>query len=227
MQSRLPTTLASIASTIGDWANAALAETTKLIKKDETETDVNFKTFGITSSRDDYSFGIGHFSYVTSRCSNWIGIGWIKIKFDESFVSLISETENIKVILTPTSRLNGPLYVSQKTRFGFEVKEINAFDEGGTFDWMVIARKKGAEEVAPLTPSQPPSETPLEPINPVTPIEPVAPLAEAVASPVEEIIPPTTEESILPLVEEPVVTPPAEEPVAVVEEPVTPPAETP
>ncbi|MEK7564941.1 MAG: hypothetical protein AAB501_01745 [Patescibacteria group bacterium] len=221
-------TLASIASTIGDWANAALAETTKLIKKDETETDVNFKTFGITSSRDEV-IASGSATLVTLPVDAQTGLAsaGIKIKFDESFVSLISETENIKVILTPTSRLNGPLYVSQKTRFGFEVKEINAFDEGGTFDWMVIARKKGAEEVAPLTPSQPPSETPLEPINPVTPIEPVAPPAEAVAPPVEEIVPPATEEFILPLVEEPVVTPPAEEPVAVVEEPVTPPAETP
>ncbi|MDP3800157.1 MAG: tail fiber domain-containing protein [bacterium] len=217
------TTLANIVSEMGDWANSALAETTKLFVASEDETNVNYKTFGVTSSRDEVIVsGSATLVMLPADAQTGVAPAGIKIKFDESFTSIISETENIKVILTPTSRLAGPLYVSEKTKFGFEVREINAYDEGGTFDWMVVARKKGAEEmgnngtngggVVPTAPEEPapaPTEevTPVETVTPpteeVTPpaSEEVVPPAEEVVSPTEEVVPPATEE-----------TPPAEEP---------------
>ena len=93
--------------------------------------------------------------------------------------------------------------MAEKTRFGFEVREINAQDAGGAFDWMVIARKKGAEEIS----------------SPVVPIEPITPIVEPITPPAETVVPPTE-----PTPTEPVVAP--VEPAPVVE-PVTPPAETP
>ncbi|MEK7117413.1 MAG: hypothetical protein AAB861_01420, partial [Patescibacteria group bacterium] len=173
-----------------------------------------------------------------------VGAG-ARIKFDESFISAISETEPIKVIVTPTTRLNGSLYVSRKSRFGFEIREINSQDEGGMFDWIVIARKRGGEDTATIGPIGPIG--PIE--NPATtpPTEPVVPPAETVAPPAEVIPPateptpppaevtpppaetvtPTTEPTIPPPAESPPPPPAEETPPPPVEEPVIPPAEAP
>ncbi|MDP3764772.1 MAG: tail fiber domain-containing protein [bacterium] len=226
-------TLASIASAMGEWANAVLAETTKLIKNSETDSEVNFKTFGVTSSRDEViASGSATLIMLPADAQTGVAPAGIKIKFDESFTSIISDTQVIKVIVTPTSRLNGPLYVSQKTRFGFEVREINAFDEGGTFDWMVVARRVGSEEINSNIPysakasqgeqipnnNQTPSETPSAPVEPsAITTEPASNAAQPIA-PVESVTPPTEE---IPLV-------PAEEIAPTEEAPVEPvPSETP
>ncbi|MEK7077840.1 MAG: hypothetical protein AAB928_01970, partial [Patescibacteria group bacterium] len=141
-----------------------------------------------------------------------------RIKFDESFTSIISETEPIKVIVTPTTRLNGSLYVHEKTRFGFEVREINAYDEGGMFDWMVVARKKGGEEVQ--SNSSVPSE-PSAPVEPVTtPAEPIAPVEPAPTEPAPTETATTTE----PAPSE-VVTPPADTTATTTDSTSSPPAE--
>ncbi|MEK7121728.1 MAG: tail fiber domain-containing protein, partial [Patescibacteria group bacterium] len=152
--------LSSLASVIGDWANAALAETSKLFVASETATDTSYKTYSLQGSREEIQIS-GSSTLVMSADADGTRFAGIKIKFDESFIAATSETEPIKVIVTPTTRLNGSLYVSQKSRFGFEVREINSQDEGGMFDWIVIARKKGAEEPlsTPSEPVTPPAET--------------------------------------------------------------------
>jgi hypothetical protein len=229
--------LASIASTIGDWANGALAQTSKLFVASEDETNKSYKTYNLEGSREEIQIS-GTATLVMLPADPLTGLApaGAKIKFDESFSSVISETELIKVIVTPTTRLNGSLYVHQKSRFGFEIREINAQDEGGMFDWIVIARKRGSEEPtdantpidandANLTPSTDSTSSPQAPSEtPSTPSETVIPPAE-VTPPTEEVVPPPVEEMVPPT-EEPVV-PPVEEPAPVVEEPVVPPVEEP
>ncbi|MFY9492929.1 MAG: tail fiber domain-containing protein, partial [Minisyncoccia bacterium] len=208
-------TLAAITSTMGDWANAVLADSTQLKVTSEDETDTSYETYGVTGSRDEIiASGSATLQGLTLGADQGQTFTGARIKFDASFTSLISESEPIKVIVTPTTRLNGSLYVHEKTRFGFEIREINAYDEGGMFDWMVVARKKGAEDaVAPITPIEPivtppaDSETLLPPAEPVVTEPP--PAEEPIAPPAEEVIPPA--EEIVPPAEEPVV-PPAEEP---------------
>ncbi len=68
-----------------------------------------------------------------------------RIFFDKSFTDLISEKIAIRVIITPTSYLNGNLYIAAKNQYGFVVREIGGQDQSGKFDWLVIARRKGYE----------------------------------------------------------------------------------
>ncbi len=199
--------LASLTNSLYTLANSVLAETTKLSVVSEDSENINYQTNGVTSSRDEI-IASGSATLVTASDANGQFAG-VKIKFDESFIAATSETEPIKVILTPTTRLNGALYVAQKSRFGFEAREINAQDEGGMFDWLVIARKKGAEENGgngiqggEMAPSaQEPIPAPSEPIVPIVPIEPVTPPVDSETSPppAEEVVtPPPAEETITP-----------------------------
>ncbi|MBI2052503.1 MAG: tail fiber domain-containing protein [Candidatus Sungbacteria bacterium] len=238
-------TLATIASAMGDWANAVLADSTQLKTASEDSENVNYELNGVTSGREEIiasgSATLQAIQGLTSEGGQTLA--GVKVRFDESFTSIISETEPIKVIVTPTTRLNGALYVHAKTRFGFEVREINAYDEGGMFDWMVVARKKGGEEnggngtqgdeMAPAAQEIPVSSEPITPVEtPSPPSEPISPVEIPVEPvPTEEVIPPPAEEPAPP-VEEPVTPPvdsetsppPVEEPAPPAEEPVTPPA---
>ena len=131
-----------------------------------------------------------------------------------------SSSNALEVILTPTTRLNGSLYVHAKSRFGFEVREINAQDEGGMFDWMVIARKKGGEDAptGPISPISPIENSPIEP----TPAEEPAPVVEEETPPAQEEVIPPAEEVVAPLVEEsPVPFTPIEIPAPEITEPIT------
>ncbi|MBI4118647.1 MAG: tail fiber domain-containing protein, partial [Parcubacteria group bacterium] len=211
--------LASLVDSLYTLANSVLADSTVLQVETEDETNKSYRTYGVTGSRDEIiASGSATLQGLTSEGGQTLT--GVKIKFDSSFASVISETEPIKVIVTPTTRLNGALYVHAKSRFGFEVREINAYDEGGMFDWMVIARKKGAEEnggngiqggeMAPAAQEIPVSSEPIAPIEPITPVEtPVEPV------PTEEIIPPPVDSEASPsATEETVTTEPVTEPVA-------------
>ncbi|MBI4120416.1 MAG: tail fiber domain-containing protein, partial [Parcubacteria group bacterium] len=198
-------TLATITNAMSGWVNGVLAENTVLVIENETAGEITYKTFGVESGREEIvASGSATLTYADDTQTNADGqrVVRARVKFDESFVSIISDPNdpnlhpndaNIKVIVTPTSRLNGGLYVHEKSRFGFEVRQINAQDEGGTFDWLVIARKRGAEGAA---------ISPIEPISPIGPIEEVAP-PPAVVEPAPATVEPAP-------VEEATTTPPQE-----------------
>ena len=111
--------------------------------------------------------------------------GEAKVYFDYSFTELISDTAPIRVIITPTSRLIGQLYVDYKSIYGFTVKELSA-QESGAFDWLVIARRKGFEETD-ATPTPIPDTT----VSP-TPTPTPTPEPDATVSPTPEITPTLT-----------------------------------
>ena len=92
-------------------------------------------TYGVDSTRGEIQLS-GSSSLVA---------GEAKVFFDYSFSSVISATTPIKLITTPTSIMQGQLYVDSKSQYGFVVKELNSMDTG-TFDWLVIARRKGYED---------------------------------------------------------------------------------
>jgi len=69
--------------------------------------------------------------------------GQAKVFFDVSFSSIISDKIPIKVLITPTSPIQGNLYVAEKSIYGFIVKGSGS--EEGTFDWLVVARRRGFE----------------------------------------------------------------------------------
>lgn len=89
--------------------------------------------------------------------------GEVRVFYDFSFTSIISNKTPIRVIVTPTTNtIRGQLYVDTKNEYGFMVKELNGAS-AGTFDWLVIARRKGYEDIEPTpTPSSSVTPTPSE-----------------------------------------------------------------
>lgn len=91
-------------------------------------------TFGVDSTQGE----------IQLSGSSDLVYGEAKIYFDYSFSSIISDTVSIKVLVTPTTNLQGQLYAAEKTKYGFVVKLLNGTGNG-KFDWLVIARCRGYE----------------------------------------------------------------------------------
>lgn len=67
--------------------------------------------------------------------------GQVRIQFETELMELIAHLASYKVFLTPTDECNG-LYVAEKSKMGFLVKELSHGNSTASFDWFVIARKK-------------------------------------------------------------------------------------
>ncbi|MBI4160277.1 MAG: hypothetical protein HY506_00010 [Candidatus Yanofskybacteria bacterium] len=102
-------------------------------------------TYGVDSTRGE----------IQLSGSSQIVAGEAKVYFDYSFSSIISDKAPIRVIVTPTSMMQGQLYTDSKSQYGFVIKELNAQDNG-TFDWLVIARRKGYDTDVTAIPTSTP-----------------------------------------------------------------------
>ncbi|MBP9822289.1 MAG: tail fiber domain-containing protein, partial [Candidatus Pacebacteria bacterium] len=114
-------------------------------KVDLKENGDYLATYGVDSTRGE----------IQLSGSSQIVNGEARVFFDYSFSSIISASTSIKLIVTPTSVMQGQLYTDSKSQFGFVVKELNG-TSNGTFDWLVIARRKGFDSIVAT-----PSPTPL------------------------------------------------------------------
>ena len=103
-------------------------------------------TYGVDSTRGE----------IQLSGSSQIVAGESRVYFDYSFSSIISDKAPIRVIVTPTSMMQGQLYTDSKSQYGFVIKELNAQDNG-TFDWLVIARRKGFDTDIISTPTATPT----------------------------------------------------------------------
>ncbi len=104
-------------------------------KVDLKENGAYLATYGVDSTRGEIQLS------GSSKMVN----GEARVFFDFSFSSIISDTAQIRVIITPTSTMQGQLYIDTKSQYGFVAKELNSQDTG-SFDWLVIARRKGFED---------------------------------------------------------------------------------
>jgi len=83
--------------------------------------------------------------------------GKARVDLDRDMADVISPSQSIKVILTPTAMCNG-LAVTEKRSSGFKVEELASGNSNATFDWLVIARKavsmdnREAEEMPTVIP---------------------------------------------------------------------------
>ena len=156
-------------------------------KLDLAENGSYLATYGVDSTRGEIQL---------SGSSDLIG-GEAKIFFDFSFTSVISPDIPLKVLTTPTTFIQGQIYVSDKTPYGFVVKGMNgALD--GKFDWLVIARRKGFEgnDIAPTASASAtfsPSPTPA-PDTTVSPAPTPTPDATPAPTPTPEVTPSPTPE---------------------------------
>ncbi|MFN7088535.1 MAG: hypothetical protein ACK4NX_01775, partial [Candidatus Paceibacteria bacterium] len=110
------------------------AQAAKESKLDLAENGNYLATYGVDSTRGE----------IMLSGSATISGGEAKIFFDFSFTSVISDKVPLKVFVTPTTNMQGQLYVAQKSVYGFVVKSLNGPGDG-QFDWLVIARRRGYE----------------------------------------------------------------------------------
>lgn len=123
--------------------NAALAADSELEINSQDAVSLSFVTYSITSPRKEIMVSGSGKLLVHSTSSEQVEA---KIAFHPYFSSVISEATPIRVIVTPTSYINGQLYVAEKSIYGFTIKEINSQDSGAEFDWLVTARLTDAEK---------------------------------------------------------------------------------
>lgn len=123
----------------------------KLVAEDASEKEM----FGVVSDKVELTLS------GSDRLEN--GTRMVDLSLiDPEFIKNISAETPLKVIVTLTEPANG-VYVAEKTAYSFRVAELNAGTTDAAFDWIVIARRKGYEDVL-ATPIVPPSEpAPSEP----------------------------------------------------------------
>jgi hypothetical protein len=91
-------------------------------------------------------------TYSTQSAENWMedygsgtlenGVGVVKI--DPTFAETVSETADYHVFLTPNADSKG-LYVINKTRTSFEVRESGGGTSTLMFDYKIVAKRRGFE----------------------------------------------------------------------------------
>jgi hypothetical protein len=72
--------------------------------------------------------------------------GSAKVSLDSTFVSTVNTGESYHVFLTPNGDCKG-LYVASKTPTGFEVREIGGGVSNISFDYRIVAKRRGYENV--------------------------------------------------------------------------------
>ncbi|KKR90862.1 MAG: hypothetical protein UU41_C0055G0002 [Candidatus Roizmanbacteria bacterium GW2011_GWA1_41_13] len=116
---------------------ASLAENSQLEVAGEDADSFSFVTYSIVSPRKEIMVsGSGELKAVSTSTPEVEA----KIAFHPSFSAIISTSTPIRVVVTPTTYINGNLYTAEKSIYGFTIKEINSQDAGAEFDWIVTAR---------------------------------------------------------------------------------------
>ncbi len=138
------------------------AQAAKQSKIDLAENGNYLATYGVDSTRGEIQL---------SGSSDLLG-GEAKVYFDYSFTAVISDKIPLKVLVTPTTMMQGQIYVAQKTIYGFVVRGLNGASNA-KFDWLAIARRKGydsdavpASASADFTPSPTPQASQGAPLQP-------------------------------------------------------------
>jgi len=82
--------------------------------------------------------------FVFSSSSQLIA-GEVNIVFDAAVQEIIDSNAPLKVSVTLTSGEAQGIFVSAKTAQGFTVKELGGGNSNATFDWMVVAKRRGED----------------------------------------------------------------------------------
>jgi hypothetical protein len=94
--------------------------------------------------------------YAVESLGNWfedfghatLSNGVVHVEIDSTFAQTINTEMTYHVFLTPNGDCKG-LYVAKKTATGFEVRELGGGQTNVTFDYRIVARRKGYETSQP------------------------------------------------------------------------------
>ena len=78
--------------------------------------------------------------------SGQLSNGYARIGLDSTFLQTVNTEMDYKVFLTPNGDCRG-LYVTQKAATSFEVRELSAGTSDIAFDYRIVAKRKGYENV--------------------------------------------------------------------------------
>jgi hypothetical protein len=96
------------------------------------ETQDGFvQTYGIQSQKNEL---------MISGTGALVG-GVSQVVFEQSFAAALSSGVAIKIIVTPTTECNG-VFIAQKSKDGFTVKELLGGTSNAEFDWIAIGQMK-------------------------------------------------------------------------------------
>ena len=92
--------------------------------------------------------------YAVESTGNWfedfgsgkLNNGVVEIQLDSLFAQTVNTDVDYHVFLTPNGNCNG-LYVARKTPTGFEVRELGQGTSSISFDYRIVARRRGYENV--------------------------------------------------------------------------------
>lgn len=151
-QDMLGRPLLNVASIVGVDNKWEIDTNGTLITKITTSEGTEKKLYGMSSENIEITLS------GTSTLEN----GEARIVFATDTQEIIDETQPIKVVFSLTSPFSKNIYVSEKSKEGFVLKEVDGTDSGITFDWMVLAKRKFVapfveEIINEETPSQPSS----------------------------------------------------------------------
>jgi hypothetical protein len=78
--------------------------------------------------------------------SGELSAGRAEVALDPTFAGTVSGTEDYHIFLTPNGDCKG-LYVEAKTAAGFVARELGGGSSNVTFDFRVVAKRRGYETV--------------------------------------------------------------------------------
>jgi len=97
-------------------------------------TKQRFGTYGVQSPEN----------WIEDFGSGSLNTGVITINLEPRFAKTISGTADYKVFLTPSGECEG-LYVANRTATSFEVRELKQGTSNVSFDYRIVAHRKGLE----------------------------------------------------------------------------------
>lgn len=116
--------------------NGDLTCTGQISQSVSTTEGRQVKLYGVASPENWFEdFGSGQLSG-----------GGAKISLDPTFASIVNTGETYHVFLSPNGDCKG-LYVASKTAGGFEVRELDSGASSISFDYRIVAKRRGYEKV--------------------------------------------------------------------------------
>ncbi len=115
----------------------------------------NLTVAGSKSARVKLQDGREVALYAVESPENWfedfgtaqLQAGTTRISFEAEFLQTVDTAADYHVFLTPNGDCRG-LYIARKTRGGFEVRELGGGKSSLAFDYRIVARRRGFENVA-------------------------------------------------------------------------------
>jgi len=145
--------LLAVAATAGG-AAAVAGHTVRIDASGNLDISGNLTVAGSKSARVKLQDGREVALYAVESPENWfedfgtahLQAGTTRISLEPGFLQTVDTAADYHVFLTPNGDCRG-LYIARKTRGDFEVRELRGGNSSVAFDYRIVARRRGFENV--------------------------------------------------------------------------------